>query len=60
MLINLSEFSDNGDSTYTLDASPWTTQGGLPLCASERFAGQLRMGNCSGFLVGEDILVCPR
>jgi len=57
VIVSGSEISNNGDGTYTLSASPWTTQGGLPLCDSERFAGQLRIGHCSGFLVGEDIVV---
>jgi len=51
------EVSDNGDGTYSLDYVPWTTQSGYPVCTDERFIGQPRLGTCSGFLVGEDILV---
>ncbi len=52
-----SEVTDNGNGTYSLGYVPWTTQGGYPVCADEPFVGQPRMGTCSGFLVGEDILV---
>ena len=57
VVVSLSEISDNGDGTYTLDVEQWLSQSGLPLCTDEPFRGQLRIGNCSGFLVGEDIIV---
>ena len=57
VIVSGSEISDNGNGTYNLSTFPWTTQGGLPLCEGERFAGQLVIGHCSGFLVGEDLVV---
>ncbi|MBD3258787.1 hypothetical protein GF377_10165 [candidate division GN15 bacterium] len=57
VVVSLSEISDNGDGTYTLDTDPWLNQSGLPLCADEPFRGQPQIGNCSGFLVGDDIIV---
>jgi len=56
-VISTAEISNNGDGTYTLSMVPWTLQGGLPLCAGERFAGQQRIGFCSGFLVAPDLVV---
>jgi len=55
-VVDRSEITDNGDGTYTLATVPWTTQSGLPLCAGERFVGQLQLGFCTGFLVGPDLL----
>jgi len=52
-----SEFTDNGDGTYTLHTVPWTTIGGYPLCEGERFVGQRRLGYGSAFLVAPDIVV---
>jgi hypothetical protein len=52
-----SELTNNGNGTFSLATDPWLTQGGSSLCASEPFRGQLQAGFCSGFLVGEDILV---
>lgn len=52
-----SEVSDNGDGTYSLTFYPWTFQNGYPVCSYERFVGQPRLGVCTGFLVGEDVLV---
>jgi hypothetical protein len=57
LIVSLGEIHDNGDGTYNLLSSPWTMQSGIPLCPDERFLGQLRMGNCSGFLVAEDLIV---
>ena len=57
VIVESYEISNNGDGTYTLNTSPWTTQGGYPLCAGERFVGQRQIGYCSGFLVGQDIVV---
>ncbi len=57
VVVSVSEISDNGDGTYTLSTSPWTSQSGAPLCAGEPFAGQQQLGFCSGFLVGDDIVV---
>lgn len=57
IVVSTSEISNNGNGTYTLSTSPWTFQSGFPLCADERFRGQLTIGFCSGFLVGDDIVV---
>jgi hypothetical protein len=57
IVISGSEISDNGDGTWNLTTDPWLMQGGLPLCEGERFAGQRRIGFCSGFLVAADIVV---
>ncbi len=51
------EITNNGNGTFTLHTTPWTTQSGYPLCAGERFVGQRQIGFCSGFLVGSDIVV---
>lgn len=56
LVVYATEITDNGDGTYSLDYHPWTTQGGYPVCSDERFRGQPRLGACTGFLVGEDIL----
>ncbi|MBI3872669.1 MAG: trypsin-like peptidase domain-containing protein [candidate division Zixibacteria bacterium] len=55
-VIDQSEITNNGNGTYTLSTTPWTTQNGFPLCVGERFAGQLELGFCTGFLVGSNIL----
>jgi hypothetical protein len=57
VIVESYEISNNGNGTYTLNTVPWTTQGGYPLCSGERFAGQRTIGFCSGFLVGNDIIV---
>jgi len=54
--------TDNGNETYTLPGTPTLAQDilaglGLPLCLSEPFATQPVPAYCSGFLVGEDLLV---
>ena len=56
VVVNTGEIQDNGDGTYTLDTSTWTTQDGYPLCEDEPFKGQSQIGFCSGFLVGQDIV----
>ena len=57
VIVNPGEVANNGDGTYTLSGTPWTSSSGYPLCEGERFAGQLRLGSCSAFLVGEDLVV---
>ncbi len=57
VVVDVSELTDNGNGTYTLATAPWLTVGGSPICTDERFRGQLTTGFCSGYLVGEDILV---
>ncbi|MDX9911819.1 MAG: proprotein convertase P-domain-containing protein [Phycisphaerales bacterium] len=56
VVVFTNELSDNGNGTYTLDTSPWTSQSGLSVCTDEPFRGQPQIGFCSGFLVGEDII----
>ncbi|MCC6285864.1 MAG: proprotein convertase P-domain-containing protein, partial [Phycisphaerales bacterium] len=55
VVVFVSELTDNGNGTYTLDATPWLSQGGT-ICADEPFRGQLQVGFCSGFLVGDDLV----
>ena len=57
VVVHVSELTDNGDGTYTLNTSPWNSQSGQPLCAGEPFAGQQQIGNCSGWFVGGDLIV---
>lgn len=57
VVVDVSELTDNGNGTYTLDTSPWLTVSGGPVCTYERFRGQLTAGFCSGYLVGEDIII---
>lgn len=52
-MISGSNLTLNGDS-YRISASTLTQRG---MCSSERFADQITAANCSGFLVGEDLLV---
>ncbi len=56
LVVDASELTNNGNDTYALATSPWTTQGGTTLCSDERFRGQLRAGFCTGFLIGADLL----
>lgn len=56
LVVPESELTNNGNGTYTLLTSPWTTQSGVTLCADEPFRGQLTAGFCTGFLVGTDLL----
>jgi hypothetical protein len=57
VIIMTSEISDNGDGTYTLLTNPWLNQSGYPVCETERFRGQQTIGFCSGYLVGDDIVI---
>ncbi len=56
VVMNGSSLTNNGNGTYTLNASRWTSQGGT-LCPDEPFRSQYQIGFCSGFLVGPDIAV---
>jgi hypothetical protein len=56
VIVNRSEISNLGDGTYALTTSPWLTQNGTTICADERFRGQIRIGFCTGFLIGTDII----
>jgi len=51
-VVDVSELSDNGDGTFTLNTGRWTAA-----CTNEPFFNQMRIGFCSGFLVGTDIIV---
>ncbi|MEM1330752.1 MAG: proprotein convertase P-domain-containing protein [Planctomycetota bacterium] len=57
VVIERSEVTDNGDGTYTLLSSPWTSTFLGALCTDEPFYGQPAIGNCSGWFVGQDIIV---
>lgn len=50
--VNLRPDEDNGTTRIT-----GKTLRSSGICASERFASQIAAANCSGFLVGEDLLV---
>jgi len=52
VVASTSELTDNGDGTYTLSTARWTAA-----CTNEPFYNQMRIGFCSGFLVGTDIVV---
>ncbi len=51
-VVDVSELTDNGDGTFSLDTARWTAA-----CTNEPFFNQMRIGFCSGFLVGTDIIV---
>ena len=55
IVVDDSEVVDNGNGTYTLLTSPWTSAGGT-LCLTEPFRGQPQIGFCSSFLVGQDLI----
>ncbi|MCA9428268.1 MAG: trypsin-like peptidase domain-containing protein, partial [Candidatus Omnitrophica bacterium] len=61
MLVPMSKITNNGDGTYTLASDTFNDyiqgQFGRPLCPSEPFANQPNPGDCSGFLVGPDLVV---
>ncbi len=56
VLLEPGDYTNNGNGTYTLNAVRWTTQGGSPVCATEPFRNQYQVGNCSAFLVGQDLM----
>lgn len=53
-MISHSKLSDNGDGTTTVSGSSLSSRG---ICKSAKFADQITAANCSGFLVGKDLLV---
>jgi len=57
VVVPFSSMTFNGNGTVTLAATPWTTAGFGSLCTDEPFYGQLRVGFCSAFLVGTDLVV---
>lgn len=56
LIVAESELTNNGNGTYTLQADPWVSVSGTPLCTDEPFRGQLTAGRCTGFLVGPNLL----
>ena len=56
ILTDKSELTQQPDGAYKLDVNPFR-RNDLPPCAGERFAKQHTGGWCSGFMVGEDIIV---
>lgn len=57
LVVDVSELTNNGNGTYTLATTPWTTVGGTSVCLTEPFRGQLTAGFCSGYLVGDSIVI---
>ncbi|MBL0927108.1 MAG: proprotein convertase P-domain-containing protein [Phycisphaerales bacterium] len=55
-VVSRSRLTQNGDGSWTLAGTPWTSQGGT-ICADEPFRGQPALGFCSAFLVGPDLIV---
>jgi V8-like Glu-specific endopeptidase len=53
-MIDQSKLTFNGVDTYTIAASSLQSHG---VCSYARFSEQATAANCSGFLVGEDLLV---
>ncbi len=53
-MISRHSISDNGDGTVRLKGDSLASRG---ICKSERFSEQPSVANCSGFLVGKDLLV---
>lgn len=56
LIVDVSELTNNGNGTYSLATTPWTTQGGTTICVTEPFRGQLTAGFCTGFLIGDSLL----
>jgi V8-like Glu-specific endopeptidase len=54
-MMNQSDVTFNGNGTYTLNTSSYMVSG-KPACASEVFADQPTIANCTAFLIGEDII----
>ncbi len=52
VVVDNSELTDNGNGTFSLNTGRWTAA-----CTNEPFYNQMRIGFCSGFLVGTDIIV---
>lgn len=57
LVVDVSELTDNGNGTYTLSTAAWTTISGTAVCTSEPFRGQLTAGFCSGYLVGDSVVI---
>lgn len=53
-MISHSKLRDNGNGTTTISGSTLSSRG---ICKDAKFANQITSANCSGFLVGEDLLV---
>lgn len=56
ILTDKSELTQQPDGSYKLDVNPFR-RNDFPPCGGERFANQKTGGWCSGFMVGEDIIV---
>lgn len=56
LVVDVGELTNNGNGTYSLSTSAWTTQGGTTICSDEPYRGQLTAGFCTGFLIGPDLL----
>ncbi|MFT6069182.1 MAG: V8-like Glu-specific endopeptidase [Bacteriovoracaceae bacterium] len=53
-MISHSKLTDNGDGTTSVSGGALSSRG---ICKSAKFADQITAANCSGFLVGKDLLV---
>lgn len=56
ILTNKSSLVEQADGSFALTVSPFR-QGGVEACSGERFANQHVGGWCSGFMVGDDVIV---
>jgi V8-like Glu-specific endopeptidase len=52
-MISHSAIQPLANETYKISGDPLTSRG---ICAKEKFSNQISAANCSGFLVGEDLL----
>lgn len=52
VVVDTFELTDNGNGTFSLGTGRWTAA-----CTNEPFYNQMRLGFCSGFLVGTDLIV---
>ena len=55
-MVSNRSLSKNSDNTFSITRKV-TLEEGMNLCPSEKFSQQPLLANCSGFLVGDDILV---
>lgn len=53
-MISVSKLTDNGEGVTTVSGSSLQSRG---ICKAAKFADQVTSANCSGFLVGKDLLV---
>lgn len=54
-LVNVANLTENGDGTYTASPDAYI-QLGVPACEEEPFGTQPVVANCTGFMVGYDLI----